>query len=197
MTLPYEWLPIPHTIDVCCPECGSHARFEFPTQVPIAGKGSLEYFEESKVFEVVLVKNSVGQSMPYAQYYPGLHGHSLSALKDLPDGYNLSDWEQPDQLTDNRQDQTGTLLCSHCSLRRKHELNWPSDAFYQVPYKGSILWAFNRDIAEEILAFIESKDRNFKKFNYRIYLMRIPSLFLSAKARDTIVRKLSARLAEA
>ena len=51
MTGNYVWNPMPHIVDVRCPECGGYAEFEFAEMVRIKLKKDVEFFKKSKLFE--------------------------------------------------------------------------------------------------------------------------------------------------
>ena len=86
-------------------------------------------------------------------------------------------------------------MCAKCGLNCKHELDWPGDAFFQIEYRNNILWAFDRDTAIVLLKYIASEDRDRHRYGHRmLFLMKVPSMFLSKKARETVVKKLSAVL---
>lgn len=98
-------------------------------------------------------------------------------------------------LTDNRDGQVGCTACGHAA---SHTLDWPGQAWFQVEYRGQVLWAKDRAMMTEIRRFIAAgADRNAigKTSEWWRYLLRIPSIFLSARARDPILRKIDKRLA--
>jgi len=100
---------------------------------------------------------------------------------------------------------TGSIRCSCCLIQRKHSLNWPSDAYFQITYKGKVLWAFDRKYTLKLLSYIESKERKKRIVGYSgqpwntvysqdWFLRHIPEHFQSAKARPEIVKKLKSIL---
>ena len=87
----------------------------------------------------------------------------------------------------------GAISCDACGLNRKHDLDWPNDAFYQIEYRNSVLWAFNRDSASELLTYIESETESGKTSVQQLP-DEIPAEFLTRKARGTVVKRLTAVL---
>ena len=50
-------------------------------------------------------------------------------------------------------------------------------------------------MAVELLSYIADTNRTREGRKYRSFLMKVPSQFLAAKARDTVVKRWTARLA--
>ena len=84
----------------------------------------------------------------------------------------------------------GVLICPKCFLRRKHLLRWPQEAYFQIDYRDQTLWAFDRQMALDLLGFIKSDERDRHAFQYSYSLRKTPSYFLTAKGRPAIVKKL-------
>ena len=157
-------------------------------------------FEKSKDFEVIRVFDNGYKSV--VVFFRGL-GNSLDTTKNLPEDWSKerfvsqhADLYRADEHQRNETKGLGTLVCQACGYRRKHNLKWPEDAWYIVEYRGRSLWASNLREAHKLLDFIKSKDRLKRveidsNFQDR-YLRKIPTHFLTAKARGTIVRKLEA-----
>ena len=87
--------------------------------------------------------------------------------------------------------QYGQILCSNCHTNRKHRLNWPLDAYWSWEIRGEILWAWDRNHAESILEFARQRLRP-TRWNSR--LRYIPSVFLSAKVRPEVCKKIESSL---
>jgi hypothetical protein len=82
----------------------------------------------------------------------------------------------------------GVVSCRECPCRRKHNLNWPKDAFYRVEVVGDVLWGYNREHFAGVREFIAAKDRNPSNNPGFWAHARIPSIFLQAGRRTAIVR---------
>lgn len=93
------------------------------------------------------------------------------------------------------------VTCLRCGVVQTRAAS-QKDYFFQVDYRGKALRAGSRGQAQDLLAFIEDDDRRRKPWkDYRygqgaLFLSRIPTAFLTAKARDTIVQRLRKRIAE-
>lgn len=194
MTLPYQDNPITHVVAIACPGCGKEAFFEFAEYVKIQLRKDIAYFQNSKFFEHRKVNNSDGQGVNLAVYFHKLHGHGFPAIDDLPAGYTMSDWAHYDHLYRSFKYNAGTVFCIPCGLRRKHELFWPNEAYFQIDYKGHVLWAFDRRCAAELLDFIQSKGRDRSKYNHSTFLLKLPPHFLARNARDTVAKRLAVKL---
>ncbi len=81
----------------------------------------------------------------------------------------------------------GLVQCSHCHSNRKHNLNWPADAYWQWEVRGQLLWAWDLNHAQIILKFVKETTRPSRRSPSLKY---IPSHFLSAKVRDLVVQKI-------
>ncbi|MEO0441251.1 MAG: hypothetical protein AAF067_10275 [Pseudomonadota bacterium] len=194
MTDLYTWNPMPHGLAVKCPGCSGEATFEFAERIHIPYRKDVQYFKTSDDFDYEkATQGSVGLHH-YAWYYHGLGRRKLELIDDLPDGYDPSFWEHSQYLHRINPNDRGAIYCTSCDYRRKHELNWPEDAYFSISYRGSVLWAYHRDMAAELIRFVASDDRDIGKFRYRSSLMKIPKKFLSAKARRHVVKKLEAVL---
>jgi hypothetical protein len=190
MTAPYEWYPLPHTLDVRCSRCEQRAYFEFAELVRIKEKKDVQFFKESDQFEYLLCQDSCGHKWHGALFFPGLHGRTIDTIRNLPAGYAPSDWAHSRYLSNRSDLPLGSIDCEQCGLRQSHHLKWPQDAYYQIEYKRQILWAFHRETAIELKEYILSKDRDRAKFQWQYFLLHIPTIFLQHNARDEIVKKL-------
>jgi len=189
MTGPYEWNPMPRVLAVTCPSCRAQARFEFCTMRQVAKK-DLGAFADTGRFDLIKTRERSGYRY-LAVFYPGLHGDLPGTLRDLPEGYASEDWAQPQYAYMNNGFEHGSVVCGACGARRKHALYWPHDAFFQIEHKGHTLWAFNRETAVDLLQFVQANNRDFRRFTYRHFLMKVPSVFLSKKVRPAVAKKLA------
>lgn len=186
---------MPHVLDVRCPSCRGCARFEFAEVVRIKLLQDVPFFQGSAQFEYAFfLSNWAGQNWHGAIYFPGLHGSATTTIHGLPEGYEAAAWEHSKYLYRAHGLDLGSVTCSACSYRGKHELNWPADAFFQVDFRGQVLWAFHRESATELKAFVESTDRDRSKFRWERFLRHVPSSFLTAKVRPALVRRLEKML---
>ncbi|MGI1936179.1 hypothetical protein ACRN98_05460 [Shewanella oncorhynchi] len=188
MTGTYEWNPMPHQVDVRCPTCEEYALFEFAEIVKISKKEDVAFFQESNQFVYGRFQDSCGHYWHAAIYFAGLHGSPEMALINLPEGYMPTDWQHSKYMHRRHRSDLGSVSCRHCGNRFVHNLRWPLDAYYAISYKGKELWAFNRDSAIELRDFIESKSRNISKYQWSNFLLHVPSIFKSHKARGEVTK---------
>lgn len=184
----YEWNPMPHKIDVKCPNCQRKAIFEFAEIVKIKLKKDIEFFEKSKVFDYKIFSNS-GQKWHAAIFYAGLQGSSTEAIHELPEGYSATDWDHSEYLVRTHTNK-GSIRCGHCFLNQKHILDWPKEAYFLVAYRGKELWAFNQETAQILRDYIKAELRDLKNQKWRAFLMKVPTEFLKKNARDSIIKSL-------
>lgn len=195
MTLPYEMRRIPAKLAVTCPACQREAQFEFATLALINRKKDVDWFKTNDAFEYVKAQTGGGGGYQHhALYYPNLHPGRLSAIDDWPEGYSPANWTRRSDWIYTRQS-LGAIACPHCGFKEKKLLDWPNDAWFQIQYRNQTLWAFNRDMTAVLADYIADTNRSREGRRYRTFLMTIPKPFLAAKARDTVVKRLKARLA--
>jgi hypothetical protein len=195
MTGTYDWNPMPHKVDIKCLACAEHSVFEFAEVVKIALKKDVPFFEQSDLFEYYLFKDSCGHNWHGATYYANLHGGSTQAIRDLPEGYAPENWNHSKYLTRNQDIDLGSFSCAHCQTRKPYILQWPSDAYYSISYKGEVLWAFNRESAVELRDYIASNERKTEKYKWGSFLLHIPTLFKKQNARDNVIKQINRVLA--
>jgi hypothetical protein len=170
MTGTYEWKPMPHKNDVRCPSCTRCSTFEFVACVKIARLVDVPFFKRSKQFEYRLFQGSWA-------------------------GQNWKCWEHSRYLVRSHGLDLGSITCANCGYRRRHDLRWPEDAFFQIEYRSKTLWAFHRESAMELRAFIAAPQRVNKGYRWSKFLMHVPKEFLDAKARATVTKRLDRLLA--
>lgn len=195
MTGTYEWNPMSHILDVRCPECRGRARFEFAEAVQIRSREDLSFFKKSPQFEYRFVRaRHAGQNWNAAFYFAGLHGRASTSIHSLPDGYEPSEWDHRRTLYRPHGLDLGSLVCTACAFRRRHELQWPADAYFRIEYRGEVLWAFHRESAVDLRTFVASPSRQPKKLRWASFLLHVPTVFLTAKARPTVLKRLDRML---
>lgn len=191
MTAPYEWNPMPHILDVRCPNCFNKAYFEFSEMVRIREKKDVPFFQQSDQFEHRVMKDGCGHKWHAAIFHAGLHGRITGSIRELPSGYFPEDWSHSVYLRGNTGSDLGSVHCGFCHFRAEHKLQWPKDAYYQIDYKDEILWAFHEESARELRDFISATHRDRSVFKWRNFLMHVPAIFLRHLARKTVVRRLN------
>jgi len=87
----------------------------------------------------------------------------------------------------------GVVECSNCRTPIIHTLAWPEDAWWQWSIRGKMLWAWDRTHAEQILEYVRATDRPPRSTSGPIG--SIPTHFLSAKVRETVVKAVERTLA--
>ena len=191
MTGTYDWNPMPHKVEIKCPSCNGHAEFEFAEVVIISLKKDVAFFEKSTLFEYSLFKDSCGHNWHGAIYYANLHGGSTEAIGELPEGYKREDWNHSKYLIRSHGSDLGAFCCNICQTRKPYILQWPSDAFFSISYKGENLWAFNRECAIDLRDYIESIERKAEKFKWSSFLLHLPTTFKRQNARENIVKQIN------
>ncbi len=190
MTELYDWNPMPHSVSINCPACGSLADFEFAEVVRIKLAADVPFFEKNDIFEYQLFESSNSSRWHGAVFYHGLRGSASATIRDLPEGYSPENWNHSPYLYRNHGLDIGSAICCACGYRKKHQLDWPADAFFQIQYRREVLWAFDTESALELLDFIASKDRSREDSKWKAFLRHIPSHFLKKEARETVIKKL-------
>lgn len=190
MTGAYEWNPMPHVLDVICPRCQGPAVFEFAEVVRVRQRGDIPFFAQSSLFVLREFDGGVQGKWRGAVYYALLHGPPETTIGDLPAGYSPSDWRHSKYLYRSDGTDDGAVACNACGLRARHCLDWPNDARFKIEYRGQVLWAFHRESAQDLRRYLASDDRDREGYRWASFLLHVPSVFLSAKAREGIVKRL-------
>ena len=196
MTEACDWNPMPNRVSIRCPDCGSLAEFDFAEIVRIKLVKDVEFFQKSDVFEYRLFEDSSGGRWHGAVFYHGLKGSGIDVIRTLPEGYRTEDWAHRRYVVCKHDFDIGSVICERCGCRRKHALNWPDEAYFQIAYKGQVLWAFDRESAGVLLEYVRSETRQ-RDDKWKAFLLHIPSHFLTKKARDEVARKFAKLLGAA
>ena len=181
---------MPHYVDVKCTHCRNLAHFEFAEIVKINLKEDVPFFQDSSLFEYYLFSDHCGHKWHGAIYFAGLHGGSVDAITELPDGYKPEYWKHSQYLMRNHGLDLGSIRCVSCNTNKMHTLDWPNEAFFSIGYKGKQLWAFDRESAIDLRDFITSTGRNIDNYKWRNFLLYVPSIFTSKKARESVTKLL-------
>jgi hypothetical protein len=195
MTGIYDWNPIPSELDVRCPRCQRRAQFRSAEVWRVELKAYVEYFRSCTYFEYRQFEGPVGGTWHGAVHYPGLHGDPSTELENLPSGYETGNLNVSKNLWRVKSKDIGSIRCGNCLLKKKHNLNWPSDAYYSLSYRHKILWAFDRASASELYDFIMSKTRKLSKYRFSSFLLHVPAVFKTQKAREHVGNQLFRLLA--
>ncbi len=182
---------MPHKLDIKCPVCSEHSNFEFAEIVKISLKKDVPFFDESDLFEYGIFSDSCGHKWHGAIYYANMHGGSIEAICDLPDGYKPEDWNHSKYLTRNHGTDIGAISCNSCLARKTHILQWPKDAYFSITYKEQILWAFNRESAVDLRDYIASNDRKTDNYKWASFLLHVPTLFKKQNSREYVVKQIN------
>lgn len=195
MTGPYEWNPMPHRVDVTCPTCRTGAEFEFAEVVRIKLKADVEFFRTCSSFEYQQFQDSCGHYWHGAVFFEGLHGSPHKAIHELPPGYSAEDWQHSKYLRSSRSCGLGSVRCAQCGLRGTHRLDWPNNAYYSIAYRGQVLWAFHRESALELQHYLLSTKRDVSQYRWASFLLHVPTIFKTHKARAAVAKQLQRLLA--
>ncbi|MEQ8751683.1 MAG: hypothetical protein RIC52_18090 [Amphiplicatus sp.] len=194
MTLPYSVNPMPHSLAVSCPGCGTEATFEFAETAAIARTEDRAFFQRSALFDYGEGRDSSGTFRAFAVFYHGLHSMAELEREKLPEGFSADHWRRPATPLRPPDQTAGAVVCRSCGLRRKHKLNWPADAFFKIEYKGKELWAHDREAAHELKDYVAGAARDRADSKRRAFLMKIPAHFLAKRAREEVTRQLEKAL---
>ena len=188
----YYSFPMPIPLDIVCPSCGGAAQFQFVKCRRIERAADIPFFKTCRNFEYRKVQGHGGQSRHIALYYGSLHGSNEPEQDGMPESYRAKDWST--RAPPGLPSQLGAVRCEACGCRAKHRLRWPQDAYFSVLYRGQALWAFDRESAAELCAFLESTERAPARFRWTLFLRHIPTVFKTHKARNTVSKLLRRRL---
>lgn len=159
--------------EVACPRCGGHAlfrdAFEFHVDAP-AGRTAQRW-----------------GGWHVVERYPRLV--PWVAPKGRSSQYLVSGGDDGQGYATGRD---GVVECAACGAPFAHVLAWPDDAWWQWSIRGRMLWARDRAHARQILEYVRATDRPARPQSGP--LGNLPSHFLSAKVRETVVKAIERRL---
>lgn len=183
--------PSAHHLDVSCPDCRGLARFDAATIRAISLKQDVAFFQQHPTLEYGLFTSQSGQNWHGARYFPGLHGDPRRSLHSLPQGYQGEDWGNTYLPDAHMTECLGSVTCEQCGFRARHLLQWPVEAYFSLTYKGQLLWAYNREAANDLLDYLLSDRRRPDHYRWARFLRHVPTLFKTRKARPAVARQLS------
>lgn len=186
MTYVYAWFDMPNNINIRCPKCHKEAQFQCPLVFHVQQKQYRPFFESHPAFETALLYDPHQYTHKFcAIFYPALHSQPEHYLNDIPKGCKDLHYSSR-HLMKNQ----GVVICPSCFTKTKHVLKWPEEAYYCIEYKGQLLWAYDRHAFVSIYDYIQSQLRDRKKSGHIIYLLHIPSHFLTRRARTDVIEKM-------
>jgi len=193
-------------LDINCPDCGTLAGFSFAPATRVLNNADKVHFEASTDFKVIEWRGRSAQFHRVVLHFPGV-SNGIANIKDLPDGYSPASWTSVryryigrNKAVFDSYDDWGVLKCNACPSVRRHVLNWPEEAHFQITYKGESLWAYNRSFALDLLAYLESGARMKTMVSTtgrratNPFLNAVPTLFQTSKARPVVVKALKRKL---
>lgn len=161
---------------VNCPNCGKEARF-YPATVKPLSRAEADRERTAGIIEV----------LETIKHNPNWNGSAafFGAFYHMMGGAAPQGWEPLDRNATN----IGTLRCLSCNLCRRHELDWPASARYQLDFDGQRLWLYNREHASRLIALLEAKNpRDLDWFYW--FNNKLPEHFKTEKARKTLPARL-------
>ena len=166
-------LGMPDTVAVVCPRCTKEASFQPPFEF---------YPEETPNGNSLIRWNNRLVRERFPSVFPWLH-------PDNP--FKSLFWGTPKRRA-SEYPILGVVTCRHCTLLRKHRLEWPRDASYSVPVEGQVLWAWDRTTLVAVRDHVASAIRSKRAHPLLKYL---PRHFLVGKHRAAVVKAVNSRLA--
>ena len=164
---------MPNTVAVECPRCTSEASFQPP----------FEFHREGTPGTSDLVR---WNNCLVRERFP-----SVFAWGGPDNPFKGLFWGTPKRRL-SEYPIWGVISCRHCTLLRKHQLQWPRDAYYAVPVKDQVLWAWDRTTLIEVREHVASVIRAKRSHPLLKYL---PRHFLIGKHRAAVVKAINSKLA--
>lgn len=161
-------------LEIICPRCAAHAVFREPYAFH-SGDGA-ETVHRWGNWHVV---ERYPELLPW-RAPAGSNNQYLTYGESDGDGYALF--------------KEGVVECKACAASFVHALAWPTDAWWQWSIRGQMLWAWDRAHAEQILTYVRAADRPPRPIHGP--LGSLPTHFLTAKIRPTVVKVMTRKLSE-
>lgn len=171
---------LPTPADIVCPRCERRATFDEPFQF---------YSRERDVPAGDLPVHRWGGwyvRERFPSVFPWRPARGPSSF-----GRSVGHWN----VAGYRLFEHGVVRCPACHLVARHRVRWPEDAFFRWRIRSETLWAHDEAHARVLLAYVESTLRDPGRFpGYAAGLRRLPALFLSARKRALVARRIRATL---
>ena len=170
---------VPPLIHIRCPTCSGAAEFFRAIRQQVKTRKAWEEGRKSVAFMCSEWTKSGGDSYATLWYYPELDLHSGRGCVR-------------DRQRYRGDSKLGTILCPSCHLKKKGELRWPKQAFYQCDIRGRKLWAWNRAHTVALRDFVITPHRMNPAYERPIqsFLKTVPTHFLSARCRKLVLKRL-------
>ncbi|EKE76146.1 hypothetical protein [Gallaecimonas xiamenensis] len=175
---------LPAPIEVRCPHCQGQAFFEEPFEFHSARHfdASAEHRPVHRWSNWLVVERFPSHYRWKAPRSSGAYirsgGYQEGGVPESEGGYPL--------MTQ------GLIRCPACHQQSRRRLQWPTDAYWQWQIRGQCLWAWDRQHALAILAYVQADNRPSRRGGSPVRY--VPSHFLTAKIRELVVRKLTQSL---
>ena len=184
-----KYNPYPYIATIRCPSCDGRA--EFRKAFALVQQRHWSYWEPRLW--------ACGRATSWdrdEQWAPGDPAPAWRGWIIIEQDPALFRWKQPP--SGYHDDDRGVVSCARCVGRRRHTLRWPADAHYRFELPEGVLWAWSREGAEALIAYIDSTDRRPGEHGrgQYLFLRHIPTVFLRAKNRARVVRRLRRTLDE-
>ena len=181
--------PYPYEAVVRCDRCGGRAVFRHA--FALISQKQWGYWEP-RLWPCARATDWEGQ----ARWSPGDPPPSWPGYVVIEQDAELHRWTKP--AAGYRADDRGVIQCDGCVGRRTHVLRWPADAFYRFELRQGLLWAWSRAGAQALIDLVASEERDpaAHGVDHFLFLRHVPTVFLGAKDREEIVKRLTRGLAD-
>jgi hypothetical protein len=172
-----------HSVDlaITCPRCGAEAKF-LPATIKELSRSKIQPIKKAGAVEVFELSHENWNGSFHAPFF-GVFYHGMG--HSSPEG-----WEAPKRWATD----VGTLRCSSCGLCRRHHLDFPASAYFQLDFDGHFLFLYNRDHVSGLIDLLEAKiPRGLPWCGW--FNNTLPEQFKSAKARKVLPGRLRKLLA--
>ena len=163
--------------DIKCPSCSGLATFHEPFE-----------FHSSKTWVSDGRPEHRWGSWVVVEKFPG----TMTWEAPKTSRHFLEHWSGESSGSGYRVLAKGVSVCGDCHTTRRHELNWPQDAYWTFTVRGKTLWAWDREHVERIRDFVSQKIRPSRRSPELRY---IPSHFFLSKNRKDLLARLDRALA--
>ncbi len=188
---------LPSHLAIRCPRCSREADFQFPFSHRGWEEIDRRYAENLclKPFSPMTVEE-MQRRVASGEIRGRLErdGDEYIVVR-FPQVFPL-DWQPP---TETPGTGWGMCICSFCGYFQRHEVRWPDDGYFAFKVRGNVsgsfqenvVWAYTRGHAIALREYIASEGRKTREYPpYEDFLQHIPAIFLRAKNREIIVRRL-------
>jgi len=188
---------LPSRLAISCPRCRCEAGLQFPYLNCWWAEVDRRFAENLPLRPFTLMSvEEMQQRVASGELHGVIEWDGIhTVLARFPQIFPL-DWQPPTYQLNTG---WGMCICALCGYFQRYEVRWPEDGYYTFKmhedahgtFRENVVWAYTRRHAIALHDYLASEGRDARAYPpYEDFLQHIPKVFLRAKNRNIIVRRL-------